>query len=238
MQKDVEIYSGKAKTLYATDDPKLLVMEYRNDATAFNALKKASLPRKGLVNNYFNAFIMDYLTKQGIKTHFVKLLSDTESLVKSVDIIPLECVVRNVTAGNLCKRLGLEENKIISPPLFEFYLKNDALNDPILNEDHVRLFHFASSEEIVFIKKMSFAVNDALTPLFLKADLILVDFKLEFGRCDGEIILSDEFTPDGCRLWDVHTRERLDKDRFRQDLGNVIESYEEVARRLQIQLPT
>jgi len=238
MQKGAEIYSGKAKTLYTSDDPELLVMEYRNDATAFNALKKASLPRKGLVNNYFNAFIMDYLEKQGIKTHFVKLLNDTESLVRRVEIIPLECVVRNVTAGNLCKRLGLEENKIISPPLFEFYLKNDALNDPIINDDHIRLFNFASPGEIALIKKMSLAVNDALIPLFLKANLTLVDFKLEFGRCDGNIILGDEFTPDGCRLWDVHTRERLDKDRFRQDLGNVIESYEEVARRLQIKLPT
>lgn len=237
MQKGVEIYSGKAKTLYATDDSKLLVMEYRNDATAFNALKKASLPRKGLVNNYFNAFIMDFLEKQGIKTHFIKLLNNTESLVKRVEIIPLECVVRNVTAGNLCKRLGLEENKIISPPLFEFYLKNDVLNDPILNDDHIRLFNFATPEEIALIKKISFAVNDLLISLFLKVDLTLVDFKLEFGRCDGEIILGDEFTPDGCRLWDIHTRERLDKDRFRQDLGNVIESYEEVARRLQIKLP-
>lgn len=238
MQKGAELYSGKAKTLYATNDPKLLVIEYRDDATAFNALKKASLPRKGLVNNYFNAFMMDYLEKQGIKTHFIKLLNNTESLVKRVKIIPLECVVRNVAAGHLCKRLGVEEGKIISPPVFEFYLKNDALNDPIINDDHVRLFNFATPEEIALLKKMSFAVNDALVPLFLKADLTLVDFKLEFGRCESEIILGDEFTPDGCRLWDVHTHKRLDKDRFRQDLGNVIESYEEVARRLQIKLPT
>ena len=237
MKKNAELYKGKAKTLYATDNLKLLVIQYLDDATAFNGLKKASLPRKGLVNNYFNAFIMDYLEKKGIKTHFIRLLNNTESLVKRMDIIPLECVVRNVTAGNLCKRLGIEENKTISPPLFEFYLKNDALNDPIINDDHLRLFNFANSEEIALLKRISFAVNDVLTPLFLKADLILVDFKLEFGRYEGEIILGDEFTPDGCRLWDLRTRERLDKDRFRQDLGNVIESYEEVARRLQIKLP-
>ena len=238
MQKGAELYKGKAKTLYATDNEKLLIMAYRDDATAFNALKKASLPRKGLVNNYFNAFIMQYLESQGIVTHFVQLINNTESLVRNVEIIPLECVVRNVAAGNLCKRLGIEEKKVISPPLFEFYLKNDGLGDPIINDDHVRLFNFASSEEIILIKKLSFDINNLLRPLFLRANLTLVDFKLEFGRCEGKIILSDEFTPDGCRLWDIETGESLDKDRFRQDLGNVIESYEIVAKRLQISLPS
>lgn len=237
MEKGAALYSGKAKTLHACEDKKLLVLTFRDDATAFNAAKKASLPRKGLVNNHFNAFIMQYLESKGIKTHFVKLLNATESLVKRVDIIPLECVVRNVAAGNLCKRLGIEEGKLISPPIFEFYLKNDALNDPILNDDHVRLFNFATPEEIAHIKKLSFAVNDALQPLFLAANITLVDFKLEFGCCEGEILLADEFTPDGCRLWDVHSGKKFDKDRFRQDLGEVIESYEIVAKRLQINIP-
>lgn len=238
MQKGRELYRGKAKTLYTTDNEKLLIMAYRDDATAFNALKKASLPRKGLVNNYFNAFIMQYLESQGINTHFLKLISNTESLVKNVEIIPLECVVRNIAAGNLCKRLGISEKTVISPPLFEFYLKNDKLGDPIINDDHVRLFNFASLKEIILIKKLSFDINNLLIPLFLKANLSLVDFKLEFGRYEGKIILGDEFTPDGCRLWDIDTGESLDKDRFRQDLGNVIESYEIVAKRLQISLPS
>lgn len=237
MQKGNVLYQGKAKTLYASEDEALLIMAYRDDATAFNARKKATLPRKGLVNNHFNAFIMHYLESQGIKTHFLTVLNDTESLVRKVDIIPLECVVRNVAAGSLCKRLGIERGRILSSPLFECYLKNDALSDPLLNDDHVRLLNIASSEEVALIKKWSVAINKALLPLFLKAHLTLVDFKVEFGRLGDDIILGDEFTPDGCRLWDTKTGRVFDKDRFREDLGNVIESYEEVAERLQIRLP-
>jgi phosphoribosylaminoimidazole-succinocarboxamide synthase len=236
MKKGELLYQGKAKSVYRTDDPDLFVMEFRNDASAFDGTKKASLERKGEVNNRFNAFIMKKLEAAGIPTHFVERLSATESLVKNLDMIPVECVVRNVSAGSLCRRLGVPEGQKLTPPTFEFFLKNDALHDPMVNEYHIRAFGWASEDEIAAMKKWTFQVNDILTKLFDDAGLILVDYKLEFGRFKGEVILGDEFTPDGCRLWDKVSGEKMDKDRFRQDLGDVIESYEEVARRLGVPL--
>lgn len=237
MKKLAELYSGKAKTLYTTDVADKLVVYYRDDTSAFDGVKKAQLSRKGMVNNYFNAFIMEALAKAGIPTHFERILSDNESLVKRLDMIKVECVVRNITAGSLCRRLGVKEGMELNPPLFEFFLKNDELHDPMINDYHIRCFGWATEREIAKMKELTFRVNDILKPLFLNAGMLLVDYKLEFGRYNDEIILGDEFTPDGCRIWDVKTRESLDKDRFRKDLGNVIESYEIAAQRLGISLP-
>ncbi len=236
MQIGKELYKGKAKSVFATDDPERYVMRYRDDTSAFDGAKKASLARKGAVNNKFNAFIMGKLAQAGIASHFERLLSDTESVVKRLDMIPVECVVRNIAAGSLCRRLGVKEGMELDPPTFEFFLKNDALHDPMINDSHIRAFGWASEAEIARMKELTFAVNGVLKKLFLDAGILLVDYKLEFGRCHGAVLLGDEFSPDGCRLWDATTREKLDKDRFRQDLGNVIEAYEEVARRLGVDL--
>jgi phosphoribosylaminoimidazole-succinocarboxamide synthase len=231
-----EIYSGKAKSVFATDDPDRLVMHFRDDTTAFDGEKKASLARKGTVNNKFNAFIMAKLERAGIPTHFEKLLSDNQAVVKRLEMIPVECVVRNIAAGSICRRLGVKEGMDLNPPTFEFFLKNDALHDPMINDYHIRAFGWASDQEVARMKELTFKVNEVLKKLFLEAGILLVDYKLEFGRFHGKMVLGDEFTPDGCRLWDAKTREKLDKDRFRQDLGNVIEAYEEVARRLGVDL--
>lgn len=191
---------------------------------------------QGAVNNKFNAFIMGKLAEAGIPSHFERLLSDTESLVKRLEMIPVECVVRNIAAGSMCRRLGIKEGTELDPPTFEFFLKNDALHDPMVNDSHIRTFGWAGEEEVARMKELTFQVNAVLKPLFLDAGILLVDYKLEFGRYQGQVLLGDEFSPDGCRLWDAKTREKLDKDRFRQDLGNVIEAYEEVARRLGVDL--
>lgn len=230
------LYAGKAKSVFATDDPDRLVLHFRDDTSAFDGEKKAQLARKGMVNNKFNAFIMQKLAAAGVPTHFERLISDTESEVKRLEMIPLECVVRNITAGSLCRRLGLEEGRDIHPPTFELFLKNDALHDPMVNESHVRAFGWASDEEIARMRALTFKINDVLNVLFRDAGLLLVDYKLEFGRFHGEVVLGDEFSPDGCRLWDAQTRRKLDKDRFRQGLGGVVEAYEEVAQRLGIPL--
>lgn len=232
MQKKDELYAGKAKSVFTTDDSDKLVLLFRNDTSAFDGKKIAQLDRKGMVNNKFNAFIMQKLEAAGIATHFEKLLSDQESLVKRLEMIPVECVVRNIAAGSICRRLGVKEGIDLNPPTFEFFLKNDALGDPMINEYHIRSFGWATSEQVVKMQELTFKVNDVLKDLFLAGNMLLVDYKLEFGMYKGEVVLGDEFTPDGCRLWDVDTREKLDKDRFRQDLGNVIESYEIVGRRL------
>jgi len=236
MKKMAELYSGKAKTVYTTDDPDKLVLHFRNDTSAFDGEKIAQLERKGMVNNKFNAFIMEKLQQGGIPTHFESLLSDNESLVKKLDMIPVECVVRNISTGSLCRRLGVQEGLELNPPLFEFFLKNDELHDPMVNDYHIRAFGWASDEEIERMKELTFKANGVLKDLFLKAGILLVDYKLEFGRYHGGLVLGDEFTPDGCRLWDAATREKLDKDRFRQNLGGVVEAYEEVAHRLGIDL--
>src|SRR3990167_3705156 len=232
MEKRQELYKCKAKSVFTTDDPNVYVMLYRNDTSAFDGKKVEQLDLKGMVNNKFNAFIMQKLAAVGIETHFIKLLNDTESLVKKLEMIPLECVVRNISAGSICKRLGVAEGQDLSPPTFEFFLKNDALGDPMVNEYHIRSFGWATPEQVEKMKELTFKVNGVLKQLFLDCGMLLVDYKLEFGVYDGRVILGDEFSPDGCRLWDKDTRKKLDKDRFRQGLGGVVESYEEVGHRL------
>ena len=236
MQRGEHLYAGKAKSVYLTDSPNLLIMHFRNDTSAFDGEKVAQLDRKGKVNNKFSAFIMEKLEAQGIKTHFEKLLTDDESVVKKLDMIPVECVVRNIATGSLCKRLGVEDGIDLEPPVFEFFLKDDARHDPMVNEYHIRAFGWATDDEVEFMKEATFKVNDVLWRLFKEHDMLLVDFKLEYGRYDGELLLGDEFTPDGCRIWDVATREKLDKDRFRRNLGGVVEAYEEVAHRIGVPL--
>ena len=232
MEKREELYAGKAKSVYKTDDPDLLVMLFRNDTSAFDGKRVEQLDRKGMVNNKFNAFIMGKLQEAGIPTHFEKLLSDNESLVKKMTMIPVECVVRNLAAGSITRRLGVQEGLELNPPTFEFFLKNDALGDPMINESHIQSFGWATAEQVARMKDLTFKINEVLKELFATGNMILVDFKVEFGIFKGEIILGDEFSPDGCRLWDKDTREKLDKDRFRQNLGNVVESYELVGARL------
>jgi len=234
MEKRKELYAGKAKSVFTTDDPDRLVLLFRNDTSAFDGEKVEKLDRKGMVNNKFNAFIMQKLEAAGIPTHFEKLLSEQESLVKRLDMIPVECVVRNIAAGSICRRLGVKEGLDLNPPTFEFFLKNDALHDPMINEYHINSFGWAAPEHVEKMKTLTFQVNDVLKQLFLDGGMLLVDYKLEFGLYRGQVILGDEFTPDGCRLWDQDTREKLDKDRFRQNLGNVVESYELVGAKLGI----
>ena len=236
MKKLAELYRGKAKTVYTTDNPDLLILEFRNDTSAFDGLRIEQLDRKGMVNNKFNYFIMTKLREAGIPTQVEALLSDKEVLVKKLDMVPVECVVRNRAAGSLVKRLGVEEGKILNPPTFELFLKNDALHDPMVNESHCKSFGWATDEQLATMKKLSFKINAVLTELFDKAGLILVDYKLEFGLFKGEITLGDEFSPDGCRLWEKETLKKMDKDRFRQGLGGVIEAYEEVAKRIGVPL--
>jgi phosphoribosylaminoimidazole-succinocarboxamide synthase len=232
MEKREQLYAGKAKSIFKTDDPDHLIMLFRNDTSAFDGKRIEQLDRKGMVNNKFNGFIMGKLQAAGIPTHFVKLLSDTESLVKKMEMIPVECVVRNMAAGSLVRRLGITEGQELTPPTFELFLKNDALGDPMVNESHVQAFGWATPEQLVRMKELTFKINAVLKDLFATGNMLLVDFKVEFGLHKGEIILGDEFSPDGCRLWDKDTREKLDKDRFRQNLGNVVESYEMVGKRL------
>ncbi|MBI0037964.1 MULTISPECIES: phosphoribosylaminoimidazolesuccinocarboxamide synthase [Gilliamella] len=236
MKKLAELYRGKAKTVYTTDNPDLLILEFRNDTSAFDGLRIEQLDRKGMVNNKFNYFIMTKLREAGIPTQVEALLSDNEVLVKKLDMVPVECVVRNRAAGSLVKRLGVEEGKILNPPTFELFLKNDALHDPMVNESHCKSFGWATDEQLATMKELSFKINAVLTELFDKAGLILVDYKLEFGLFKGEITLGDEFSPDGCRLWEKETLKKMDKDRFRQGLGGVIEAYEEVAKRIGVPL--
>lgn len=236
LKKQALLYSGKAKSLYQTNDSDYLVMEFRDDTSAFDGVKKAKLQRKGLVNNHINAFIMEKLAAEGINTQFVSLYSETESVVKNLDMIPVECVIRNRAAGHLCSRLGIQEGLELNPPTFEFFLKNDALHDPIINDSLIRTFNWASDQEVDIMRRQTYAINSILVSLFAEAGLLLVDFKLEFGRYKGEIVLGDEFSPDGCRIWDAKTLAKLDKDRFRKDLGSVIEAYEEVAQRLGIEV--
>jgi len=232
MQRGEELYSGKAKSVYTTTEEDKLILFFRDDTSAFDGKKTAQLDRKGMVNNRFNAFIMQKLQAAGIPTHFEDCLSAQESVVKRLEMFPLECVVRNITAGSICKRLGLEEGVDLDPPTFEFFLKNDDLGDPMVNEYHIRSFQWAEAEYVEAMKTLTFQVNDVLKALFLSGDMLLVDYKLEFGLFDGKVILGDEFTPDGCRIWDKTTRKKLDKDRFRQNLGDVVQAYEEVGHRL------
>lgn len=232
MERREELYSGKAKSVYTTDDDDYLILLFRDDTSAFDGQKVVKLDRKGMVNNKFNAFIMETLESAGVPTHFERLLSDNESLVKRLKMVPVECVVRNFAAGSICRRLGVQEGLALNPPTFEFFLKNDALHDPMINEYHIESFGWATRAQVETMKELSFKVNEVLKQLFADSNLLLVDYKLEFGDFHGHMVLGDEFTPDGCRLWDKDTREKLDKDRFRQDLGDVVESYELVGHRL------
>ncbi len=240
METRKERYRGKAKTVYATDDPLQLVMHYRDDVSAFDGVKLARLDGKGETNNRINAWVMERLAEAGIRSHFIRLLNERESLVRAMKMVPVECVVRNICAGSMAKRYGIEEGRRLPEPLFEFFLKSDALHDPLVNDDHIRILGWASATEITGMRRLSHRVNDVLKPLFARAGIDLVDYKLEFGHPlddpDGELVLGDEFTPDGCRLWDAKTGEKLDKDRFRRDLGEVIEHYREVGRRIGVPL--
>lgn len=236
LTRKAELYAGKAKSVYETDDPERLILHFRNDTSAFDGEKMEKLARKGEVNNKFNAFIMSKLEEGGVSTHFDCLLSDEESVVRRLKMFPIECVVRNISAGSICKRLGVQEGMDLNPPTFEFFLKNDELHDPMINEFHIRSFGWAGSEHVERMKELTFEVNGILRELFDRAGMLLVDYKLEFGLFRNEVMLGDEFTPDGCRLWDKETRKKLDKDRFRQGLGDVVEAYEEVAHRLGVDL--
>ncbi|MET4859713.1 phosphoribosylaminoimidazolesuccinocarboxamide synthase [Morganella morganii] len=236
MQKHAELYRGKAKTVYTTDNPDLLILEFRNDTSALDGERIEQFDRKGMVNNKFNHFIMGKLEAAGIPTQMERLLSDTEILVKKLDMVPVECVIRNRAAGSLVKRLGVEEGMVLNPPIFDLFLKNDAKHDPMINESYCETFGWVSRENLAEMKRLSYIANDVLSRLFDDAGLILVDFKLEFGLYKGQVVLGDEFSPDGSRLWDKETLNKMDKDRFRQSLGGLIEAYEEVARRLGVAL--
>ena len=232
MDKIEQIYEGKAKKLFTTKDPDLVIQEFKDDATAFDATKRGTIASKGIVNNKLSAVIFTFLEKEGIPTHFEKLLNDRDMLVKKVQIIPLEVTMRNVVAGGMAKLLGLEEGIVLKRPVLEWHFKEDKLHDPLINDDHALSLGIATEEELATIRKYSFKVNDLMKEFFLAKGLMLVDFKLEFGRFKGKVILADEMSPDTCRLWDSKTKEKLDKDRFRRDLGNVEEAYQEVLRRV------
>ena len=233
MQKLEQVYEGKAKKVFKTDDPELYIVDYKDDATAFNGLKRGTIAGKGVINNQMTNALMRRLEKAGIPTHFVKELSERETLVKKVSIVPLEVIIRNLSAGSFAKRYGVEEGIVFDAPTIEFSYKNDALGDPLLNSYHALALKLATVEEIEAIKKYAFAVNDVLKAFWAGCGVILVDFKLEFGRLsDGTIVLADEISPDTCRLWDEKTHEKLDKDRFRRDLGGVEDAYAEIMKRL------
>jgi len=232
MEKRDKIYEGKAKILYTTDSPDYLIQYFKDDATAFNAAKKGTIHDKGIVNNKISTRIFEMLEQKGIPTHFVKRLSDREMLVKRVSIVPLEVIVRNVAAGSLCRLLGLQEGTALATPTLEFCYKEDKLNDPMINEYHIRALKLASDADVETIRKYTFKVNELLSEFFRSLNIQLIDFKLEFGRFKGQIILADEVSPDTCRLWEFGTGRKLDKDRFRKDLGNIEEAYQEVLSRV------
>ncbi len=231
--KGPQLYEGKAKKVYATDDPNLLIVSYKDDATAFNGLKRGSIEGKGVINNRMSNALMRLLEKRGVPTHFVRELNERETLVKKVQIVPLEVIVRNISAGSFAKNYGVEEGIVFAAPTIEFSYKNDALGDPLLNEYHALALGLASSGEIETIKRCAFRVNEILKDFWASSGVTLVDFKLEFGRLpDGSIVLADEISPDTCRLWDSETGKKLDKDRFRRDLGGVEDAYREIMDRL------
>jgi len=236
MEKTKKIYEGKAKILYETDDPSLLIQYFKDDATAFDATKKGTIKNKGIYNNQITTKIFEFLEKNGIETHFVKSLSEREMLVKKVKIFLIEVTVRNIVAGGMAKLLGLEEGIRLDSPVLEYHYKNDALHDPLINESHIVALKLSTKEELEIIKNSTFEINDLLLKFFSDRQLDLVDFKLEFGRTTtngkSKILLADEISPDTCRLWEKNTGARLDKDRFRRDLGNIEEAYQEVLARV------
>lgn len=233
MTKTKQLYEGKAKKVWATDDENIVIVDYKDDATAFNGIKKGTIAGKGVVNNKMSNYLMQLLEKHGVPTHFVKELSDRETAVKKVTIVPLEVIIRNRAAGSICKRLGLEEGMDFVCPSIEFSYKDDDLGDPLINGYHAVSCGFATGEEVERIKELAFKVNDVLKEYFASIGVELIDFKLEFGKtADGTIVLADEISPDTCRFWDIKTHEKLDKDRFRRDLGGVEEAYEEMMKRV------
>lgn len=233
MEKTEQLYEGKAKKVYATDDANLCIVSYKDDATAFNGLKKGTIVGKGVVNNRMTNMMMQLLEKRGVPTHFVEELSERDTLVKKVKIVALEVIIRNVSAGSFAKRYGVEEGIVFDAPTIEFSYKNDDLGDPLINEYHALALHLATKEEIETIKKYAFKVNEVLKEYFLNLGVRLIDFKLEFGRLpDGTIVLADEISPDTCRFWDAKTGEKLDKDRFRRDMGGVEDAYKEIFKRV------
>lgn len=233
MNKGNLIYEGKAKKVYETDEKDVVLVDYKDDATAFNGLKKGTIVGKGVVNNKVTNFMMQLLEKEGVKTHFIEEISDRETLVKRVSIVPLEVIIRNISAGSFAKNYGVEEGIVFDEPTIEFSYKNDDLGDPLINSYHAIALKLATKEEIELIKQMAFKVNEVMKKFFLSVGVELVDFKLEFGRTsDGTIVLADEISPDTCRFWDSKTHEKLDKDRFRRDLGNVEDAYNEMSKRI------
>jgi phosphoribosylaminoimidazole-succinocarboxamide synthase len=235
MEKREQLYEGKAKKVFLTEDPDVLIVSYKDDATAFNGQKKGTILGKGAVNNRMTNYLFQIIESQGVPTHLIQELNDRETAVRRVEIVPLEVIIRNVAAGSFSQRLGVPEGKALKQPTIEFSYKNDALGDPLINSYFALALELATAQEIETIKAYAFRVNEILQERFLKANLRLIDFKIEFGRYHDQIILADEISPDTCRLWDAQTNEKLDKDRFRRDLGNVEESYIEVAKRLGLQ---
>ena len=231
-EKREQLYEGKAKKVFATDDPGLYIVEYKDDATAFNGEKRGTIAGKGVVNNRMSNIIFKMLEASGVETHFVKELSDRETLVKAVKIVPLEIIIRNVAAGSFSRRYGVEEGQELKCPTLEFSLKDDALNDPLINDSHILALGVATEEELKAIRDMAYKVNELLKAYFLKIGVKLIDFKIEAGRYQGRILLADEISPDTCRLWDAKTNEKLDKDRFRRDMGGVEEAYQEMFKRV------
>lgn len=234
MEKLEQLYEGKAKKVFKTDVEDVLVVEYKDDATAFNGLKKGTIVGKGVINNRMSNYVMSLLEKEGVPTHLVKELSDRETAVKKVEIVPLEVIIRNISAGSFAKKLGIEEGRRLLCPTLEFSYKDDALGDPMINSYYALAIGAATREEIDAITKYAFKVNEVMVKYFESIGIELVDFKIEFGRYHGQVILADEISPDTCRLWDINTHEKLDKDRFRRDLGNVEDAYQEVFKRLGI----
>ena len=233
MKKLEQLYEGKAKKVYKTDDENLYIVDYKDDATAFNGKKKGQIEGKGVINNKMSNYLMSLMEKEGIPTHFVEELSDRETVVKKVEIVPLEVIIRNIAAGSFSKRFGVEEGKALLNPTLEYCLKDDALDDPMINDYQITAIGAATKEDLATISDLTFKVNDFLKAYFAKLNIELVDFKIEFGKTpDGQIILADEISPDTCRLWDATTHEKLDKDRFRRDMGGVEEAYQEVSKRL------
>ena len=237
MEKLQQLYEGKAKKVFATNDPEKLIVEYKDDATAFNGLKTGTIKGKGVINNQMSNRLMAYLEKQGVPTHFIEEINERETIVKKVSIVPLEVIVRNISAGSFAKHYGVEEGIVFDQPTIEFSYKNDELGDPLLNHYHALALKLATMEEIETIEKYAFKINEVLKAFWLSAGVTLVDFKLEFGRLsDGTIVLADEISPDTSRLWDVKTHEKLDKDRFRRDMGGVEEAYAEIMKRMEATL--
>lgn len=233
MQKLEQLYEGKAKKVFKTDDPGLLIVDYKDDATAFNGEKKGQIVGKGVINNTMTNIIFQLIEKKGVPTHYVEQISDRETIVRAVEILPLEVIMRNVSAGSFAKRYGVEEGIVFDKPTFEVSYKNDDLGDPLMCESHAIALGLITEEQLEIVKEYAAVVNDTLKEFFLEKGLKLIDFKIEFGLYNGEVILADEISPDTCRLWDVNTNEKMDKDRFRRDLGNVEETYAEVLRRVQ-----